>query len=1379
MLLAGKHFDPVLGIDIHIIITPGGPIPIPHPHVGLIFDPFDYAPIIGSTISVNGVPRTTAGTNGRTVPGIHFPIGGNFSKPPGNEHEMFMGSATVVADGDPFSYIALPALSCHDIGMISPFRPRKKGKIKSMALPTSVILPIPMGMPVFVGGPPTISMMAVAFKFGLDALGKFFKPKMGQRVMDAFANARKKVFENMKPGFLKCTILRAEPVDIVTGEVVVEQQDFALPGRLPFEWNRHYRSNGTRKGLCGYGWQTLADARLEIDEDGLVSFYDGGTGATLFPELPKQEGEAGAVMELVDGAKLLIQGGEYQVRLKTDRIYRFARPHPKALRAIQGTLELPVVAIEDLCGNYLRFERHGETLLEIADSAGRRILVESHGGLIRKLSLQHPECSEPLPLVEYRYDEHSDLIAVCDALAQPYRFEYDQHHLIRHTDRNGLSFYYEFDPNPEGWRVVHSWGDGGLYNYRFAYSPELGETEITDSLGHVSIVKFDERLLPICEIDPLGGTTIFEYDDVGRTTAVTDPDGHRTEYAYDERGNLLKLTRPDGNVITTEFNWANKATRITDPNGALWHQEWDDRGLLTRQVTPLGAESRYEYDAHGQLIAFTNPRQAQTRLAFDRLGNLVELTEALGHKTRFTYDPLGNVTAKTDPLGQQTRYTYDRKGRLIQVVLPSGATVACGYDAEDNLVRYVDENSQETHLEYCGLGEIAKRLQPDGYSVQYHYDTEERLIGVTNQRGECYQLKRDPLGRIVEEVDYWGQARRYTYDAGGYLTSSTDPLGRTIQYVTDPLGRILKKTLPDGFAESFTYDANGNLIETKNAHGSIKREFDAEGRLIEEVQGTFTIKNTYDANGNRVARETSLGNAVSYEFDALDQVASIRINQDEPICIERDAAGRIAHERLSSHLSRRFRYSADGYLTEQAVSANESPLFATRFEYDPAGNLTQRSDSHYGTDVYRYDPLGRITEHLDPQRRITRYLNDPAGDRLRTHVVEGTRQRVVGESVVEGEWSREGEYAGTYYRFDRAGNLVERRDGKSDLHLVWDANQRLIESHANGTVTRYGYDPLGRRLFKETGDRRTLFYWDGDALVGESVVALNQPETPLPAIEGNVVAITERREKAQTATQHKVREYVYYPQTFEPLALIEGAGSAQRVYHYHNDPNGCPTRLTNASGEVRWGASYTAWGQISKLHVNGVDNPIRLQGQYEDGESGLSFNRTRYYEMHIGQFISRDLISVAAGSNPYQYAPNSNGWIDPLGLTCKPGYHYRPKVGGPPDPGLANFVNDLRSRGVNVVGTNLEIIETRTRRVVGEVDVLTNHAAIQYKHGSSSATAVIGQIRNRTEPFVDVPVVAFVEGAGGTSKAAQRTVDRAGSHVPVTNDIGTLVGAIK
>lgn len=197
MMLAAKHFDPVVGVDIHIIQPPGPvpPVPIPHPFVGFLVDPFDYVPIIGATVYINGVPRAIAGTMGKGVP-PHIPIGGMFVKPPiANECEMFMGSATVAFDGDAASYMSLPALSCHCIGMIAPIRPKKKGKVKSMVLPTSVVLPIPAGPPVFIGGPPTISLMGVAMKLGMVALvkglGRLAKTKVLKRVSKRLKKGKK------------------------------------------------------------------------------------------------------------------------------------------------------------------------------------------------------------------------------------------------------------------------------------------------------------------------------------------------------------------------------------------------------------------------------------------------------------------------------------------------------------------------------------------------------------------------------------------------------------------------------------------------------------------------------------------------------------------------------------------------------------------------------------------------------------------------------------------------------------------------------------------------------------------------------------------------------------------------------------------------------------------------------------------------------------------------------------------------------------------------------------------------------------------------------------------------------------------------------------
>jgi rhs family protein len=61
--------------------------------------------------------------------------------------------------------------------------------------------------------------------------------------------------------------------------------------------------------------------------------------------------------------------------------------------------------------------------------------------------------------------------------------------------------------------------------------------------------------------------------------------------------------------------------------------------------------------------------------------------------------------------------------------------------------------------------------------------------------------------------------------------------------------------------------------------------------------------------------------------------------------------------------------------------------------------------------------------------------------------------------------------------------------------------------------------------------------------------------------------------------------------------------------------------------------------------------PFLFQGQYNDHETGLAYNRFRYYAPEWGMYISQDPIRLEAGlTNPYAYVHDTNGWIDPLGL---------------------------------------------------------------------------------------------------------------------------------
>ena len=200
-----------------------------------------------------------------------------------------------------------------------------------MLLPTTVNLAIPTN--VFVGGPPTISLLGMAFKFGLSALGRFARSGLFRRI-------RQRLFRSLNPGFLKCAILRAEPVNILSGEVSVEHEDFTLPGRIPIEWHRTYSSNTQRAGLCGYGWETPADIRLEVDpSDGSVSMMLPTGGPLFFDRLPVAQGDDAAELGVDGWRPVSDHGDEFQVRTKEDRIYHFSKADART-RA-EGTTEYP------------------------------------------------------------------------------------------------------------------------------------------------------------------------------------------------------------------------------------------------------------------------------------------------------------------------------------------------------------------------------------------------------------------------------------------------------------------------------------------------------------------------------------------------------------------------------------------------------------------------------------------------------------------------------------------------------------------------------------------------------------------------------------------------------------------------------------------------------------------------------------------------------------------------------------------------------------------------------------------------------------------------------------------------------------------------------
>lgn len=75
-------------------------------------------------------------------------------------------------------------------------------------------------------------------------------------------------------------------------------------------------------------------------------------------------------------------------------------------------------------------------------------------------------------------------------------------------------------------------------------------------------------------------------------------------------------------------------------------------------------------------------------------------------------------------------------------------------------------------------------------------------------------------------------------------------------------------------------------------------------------------------------------------------------------------------------------------------------------------------------------------------------------------------------------------------------------------------------------------------------------------------------------------------------------------------------------------------------------------GKGLRLARGEVASKEPVQGQQQDPETGLHYNRHRYYDPQVGRYISTDPVKLAGGINSYRYAPNPIAWVDPLGLTC-------------------------------------------------------------------------------------------------------------------------------
>ncbi len=1205
---AGKFFDPVIGIDLHNILTPAGvPVPaVPHPFTGIVFDPLGLA--VGMAISagvsavfggpfsgpvlINGVPAANTGTEVKAVP-VHIPIGGTFVIPPSNEGSIITGSKTVDIMGSSAARLTSMVMTCSD----------------PVNLPSSVVMAVPMGPPVFIGGPTGIDFMAAVLagircKWVSDKLHDLLKAKPG--------SWRSKII----------CFFTGHPVDVATGRVLTDSTDLEIEGVIPFKFERNYYSASTYDGPLGIGWHHSYDQSISVRDDSIILRGEDGREIE-FDYISGGE----STYDPVERLRLSCREDGFDVRTLDRLVFRFG-PQKRS----DGALAL--VRIEDRNGHLIQLTYDAGILQTIIDSAGRTIrFIHDLDGRLRVVEASHPTQEDTrLAVLRFEYDEAGNLVAAYDALGHPYVYSYRDHVLIKETNRNGLSFHFEYDEYCASGKCLHTWGDNGIYDHRLTYDDATRITVVENSLKQKTLYFCTETGLVSRIVDPSGGARVLEWDECCNRIAETDPAGNTLHWKFNEEGRLATFTDEDGNSVTTTYDTFGNAIRLDLSDGNFLQRGYDRRGNVIWIENAMGGRKTFTYDSRGRMIRADYFGSVE-HFVYNQRNELVEWKGADGGAVYFSYTPHGKLREYITPSGFRKQYEFDLNNRIIVIRHSDGTRRRYQYDPEGNFTRFVDASGYVTEYKYGHFDKCVERIEPTGHHLFYEYDTEGKLTALVNQRGDRHRFSHDAAGRLIEEETFDGVIRRYGYHGSAFATEVEEvsseardlqrPKSRILRFDRNGRGEIVKKILPSGEAHTFEYGAFGRLTKATTSLHELERQYSILGEILEETQDGLKIQYECDGHGRTTRRHSPFGRSIAYSYTSGGQLSGLEseMSAGRPIEIRfrYNLDNQLAEAFYPGSVRRLNQYDREGRLVSQTMSADgESSIQSYRYGDD--GRPSAVIDNRWGTVHIEQDPGERL-KRLATDQKIAVFEFDPAGNIM---AAGSDRFRI-------GKGNRLLSKNGLAYRYNGFGDLIERPwqtpAGVTLQKLIYDDEHQLIRvEDADGQVlARFEYDACGRRVKKVLPDGKEVrYFWDQYELLGE--------------------------DDGTTA-----REYLF--DNFVPIAQV----TVTKAYAYHCDALGTPHDVTDDEGRRVWFGRHGPYGN-REIASGSMHQPLGLPGQYLDQETGLCYNLFRYYDPDAGRFLTHDPIGLAGGTNQYEYVSNPLATIDPLGLITwkKVSYHDGP-----------------------------------------------------------------------------------------------------------------------
>jgi len=523
-------------------------------------------------------------------------------------------------------------------------------------------------------------------------------------------------------------------------------------------------------------------------------------------------------------------------------------------------------------------------------------------------------------------------------------------------------------------------------------------------------------------------------------------------YNRDDWGNVVYVKDGEGYVYYSSYVNTNFENKFVDYNG----------NDVTVFSDSFYNNSSVDPDTHSLCVgeAYQNSgRKIETYYQYNAEGNLTQSKQKHDSSWIYTdnaYDAYGNLTSTTDDQETTVSFQYDANHAYLTKITKPIGELNMSHDVYGNLLTLKDENGNTYNYEYDLINRVTKVTNPDFTYKTASYDDVNNKITITDENNHTLTNYFDGLGRLIKEEHPYG-FKEYTYYYNGKLKTSKDELGHITSYEYDVLGRTKKIINPDNSEKEYLYDDINNKITffDENDH---KKEYyyDNNQRLIkvkEFTATTYVTEYTYDTI-SLIQIKDALNNTKNFNYDDLERLTGITYPDSTIESFTYDTMGNLTQKTDQNGATISYQYDNNYQLTLVDYPAGTD----VTYEYDLHGNVTKVVD---GTETqYTYDNRNRMTS--------------------KTRIIDGVSYPLNYDYDDVSNLTSLGypDLFTLYYNYDPLNRITDMGYGTTTYaSFGYNSVSRVTNiNHGNGITTNFSYDNRNRITNIAIGSHLSLNY---------------------------------------------------------------------------------------------------------------------------------------------------------------------------------------------------------------------------------------------------------------------------------------------------------------